>query len=110
MGWHGHCCLRFRGPSRNTERREQEDEVLIGRERTGSTRFLMLLALLILAGFHAGFAAAQSTDKTSDGKGKTNVAALANSTASSDDATTYRIGVEDELAISVWKEPELSQV
>jgi polysaccharide biosynthesis/export protein len=68
-------------------------------------------ALLCLGAFGARSVSAQSTSADSSAKGKANTAPSNQAaSATSDDDTTYRIGVEDELAISVWKEPELSQV
>jgi polysaccharide biosynthesis/export protein len=87
----------------------------ISAEQTRCLRGLLLVFSLLWTphcvaahAFHA-FQSAAAPDATS-GKGKAAKATPATAaSANSDDATTYRIGVEDELAISVWKEPELSQ-
>ena len=79
---------------------------------------LAICCLLILAGVGSGFAyAGQDTatkatpDYTKSGKdaGKNNSAPSADPAVLAQSLNGYRVGAEDELAIAVWHEPELSQ-
>jgi polysaccharide biosynthesis/export protein len=84
------------------------------KERSLPTQLLQLFVCAFFLTAPSVCRAAQSATPpaSSSGQDKSGKAAAKTGDAAGDpdvDATTYRIGVEDDLLISVWKEPELSQ-
>ncbi len=72
--------------------------------RTPTRISIWLFSTLVIAGVCSAQTEREKVDK--DAKKDTNLVSAGPRTGDTD--TTYRIGVEDELQISVWKEPELS--
>jgi polysaccharide export outer membrane protein len=71
---------------------------------------LMLMMCTLVCGAAQAYGTAQA-ESTAKAKAVQSTSKSTGSAADSEvDPTTYHIGVEDELMISVWKEPELSQV
>jgi len=107
-------------------RRPEEVTVVPNEYRVWSRLILIALGLVVFAIGSVASSAPQAAPKITSEDTKALVAErksvpsgenksvpstpAATAAASSADPTTYRIGVADELQISVWKEPELSQL